>query len=213
MLKLPILACTVVCALLGASAVEAKPPRCDRNGGDKTLSAGKVVVLVNRNFEDKDVWSACWRPTGALHRIATVHLDSHGRPSAVIDGFRANGAWLAWGQVAASASKSETLSSRNVRTGKVGHVVRGRQAGPISPTNGPLPNLDPPFYVLATNGNFGWIAKGRTEDGQDRDAVYVPDGEGSRQVDVGPNGSITKLRVEHRRLRWENAGETRFAQL
>jgi hypothetical protein len=196
-------------ALPGAAA---GATHCRGMAGEPALTSRTAVVRVDRNYEDRDVWRACWKATGRVARLAVVPLDVKGRAIAYVAGFQQHSAWLAWGRYATRTGALSTLQSLNLRTGNAGQRVQrplaGDQTVTLGPTDGPLPNLDPPYYALASNGSFGWLAQGASPTGQNSSAVYVPDGSGgSRRIALRRgSSSIQRLGTRGTTLRWTAGG-------
>jgi hypothetical protein len=157
------------------------------------------VILRDQNSDARDLYSACWAPSGVIRRLATVKLDARGRPTGVIGGFNFRGGWVCWGQVSNGTSGRATMKSRNVRSGKAGPVVATTADALAGPTDGPVVQLDGPasrLVAIAPNGRFAWAVTGgvKAPDGRPVDAVYVASRQGgSRRVDYGPLGSINAM--------------------
>lgn len=194
------------CGRAGGVAVQESPSR-------------EVVILRDQNSETRDLYLACWIPSGVTRRLATVKLDSHGRPTSTVGGFNFRGGWVCWAQVSNESSGLATMRSRNVRSGKAGPVVATTADAPAGPRNGPVVQLDGPasrLVALAPNGRFAWVVTGgvKAPDGRPVDAVYVAAGHGdSRRVDYGSLGSIDAMGAVGYMAVWRRDGRRHSVSL
>ncbi|MFL5843304.1 MAG: hypothetical protein ACJ762_01340 [Solirubrobacteraceae bacterium] len=200
-----VIALAGLCVLAPASS--AAGSHCRGTADDAFYETATAVVEHDTNYEDRDVWRACWKPTGRVERLAVVRLDRTGLATQTMWGFSQHGGWLAWGRYGTQDPARSALRSVNLRTGKMGQRVRGafegNGAARLPATGGPLPVLDPPYYALAANGNFGWLVQGRHAS-----AVYVPDGAGgSRRISIrAGSSSIRRLGTRGTQLVWTAGG-------
>jgi hypothetical protein len=196
-----------------AGAAFASHPRgCGRLAGETVYVSKTAVVRRDSNYEDKDVWRACWKPTGRVRRLAVVGLDERGQSTSFLGGFVQHGAWLGWARYPTATSGGATLRTMNLRAGRRGQRVNGAYAGNGDPglpaIDGPLPNVDPPYYVVAANGNLAWLVQGRDGAGRPASAIYVADESGgSRRIALARGGSsIQRLGTRGTTLVWRSGG-------
>lgn len=202
LLTMPLL----VGGLLMPAAASAKS--CSVPGADRVWLSGDIVVLRNANYVDRDVYFACWQPSGKVRRIGVARTGSSS--ASTLSGFVARGSWLAWGVAGRGAATQ--LRSFNVRSGAGGLVVR-RASVALADRDGPLPVLDPPHYAVAGNGGLGWVVTATVGD-RSLDAIYVCDGRGgSSRVDQAPAGTLDRLRAGRNTLRWRHGGRPRSVKL
>lgn len=193
---------------------------CQRVAGERVAfsPSGDIEVFRNANFDNKEFWLACWRPTGAVRRIATVPVGEDGRPTRSVDGFNFRGGWVVWAEISSDPSGAASMRSANVRTGAPGTVVNSTMNAAAGRTDGPVQSTEPPasrLVAVAYSGRFAWVVvTARTPDGRLVDAVYVADGEGgSVRADAGRPGSIRRFGSRGNRAVWTRAGRQRSISL
>lgn len=192
---------------------------CQRAVGERVLfsPSGDIVVFRNDNFDYKELWLACWRPTGEVRRIATVAVGEDGRPTRSVDGFNFRGGWVVWAEISTESSGAALMRSANIRTGAPGTVVKSTVSAAAGRTDGPVQDTEPPasrLVAVAYSGRFAWVVTARSPEGRLVDAVYVADGEGgSVRADAGKPGSIRRFGSSGNRAVWTRAGRQRSVSL
>lgn len=191
--------------------------RCERGGGNiiQTNPSRTIAIMVNANYEAKEVYLACWLRSGRIRRLGTVRYDERGRRTSTIGGYAFRGPWVVWGQASSNPAGTDTMHSIDVRQGRRGPVVRVPADAMVTPRNGPTPILNELFqsYVAVTSrGHYAWLINGSTTtpDGRYIEALYVPapDG-GDRLVDQGPLDAFRRLWVRGDRVYWLRGGKVR----
>lgn len=213
-------AVVISCLLLALAAAPASAaPRCDRfEDVLQTSPSQRTVVVRNSNYNNKDVYVACWRPTGRTRVLGEVRLDSRGNATSILGGFNFRGAWIGWGQDSHEADGTDSIRSLNLRSGASGPAVDVPSESVAGQFDGPIYSLEWPFSNLVAmtySGRYAWVAKGKASpDGRWIDAVYAADGEGgSRRLGTAPLGAVRRIWIQNRTVFWRRGGTTRSAPL
>lgn len=207
------------CLLLALAAAPAPAASgCDRfEDVIQTSPSKRTVVVRNSNYNNKDVYLACWRPTGRTRVLGEERLDSRGRATSFLGGFNFRGAWISWGQDSFASEGTDSMRSLNLRTGASGPAVDVPSESLAGPVNGPIYSLEWPFSNLVAitySGRYAWVAKGRAPDGKEIDAVYATVGRGgSLRLDRAPIGAVRRIWIDDGTVFWRRGGTTRSAPL
>lgn len=200
---------------LGLASPAAAALRCDRTGGERIQASpsGKIVLVRNSNFEAKDRYLACWKPTGRLTRLADVPLGDAGRPAWTVTGFNFRGPWLTWALDASDEASTDSMRSLNVRAGRRGPEVDVPADALAGPANGPIQHTSEilsGLVAITVDGNYAWaVTYVRTPAGKSVDAVYAPDGSGgSRRLGVAVAGSIRRIWSRGKTVFWTSRART-----